>query len=49
MYFEDWAFWNQIMKWKISLFISLVNCKASGLMKRKIINGEPGEVLCSSC
>lgn len=37
--------WNQIIKWKISFFISLVNHKVSGLMKGEIINGVLDEVL----
>lgn len=49
MDFEGWAFCNQIMKWGIKLFIFLVNCKASSLMKRKLINGEPDKVLHFSC
>ena len=49
MGFEGWVFCNQIMKWKIKLFIFFVNCKVSSLMKRKLINGEPNKVLHSSC
>lgn len=49
MVFEGRAFCNRMMKWKTKLFILLVNCKASSLMKRKLINGGPDKGLHSSC
>lgn len=33
------VFWNQIIKWKMGFLMSLMKCKAGGLMRRTMIDG----------